>query len=117
MPGVTKVVTLDSVIASERIEFVDFAKLDIEGHELFALRGAREALAERRIGALSFEFGSGNVNSRTFFRDYWDLLIPAGFRISRITPGGRRVPVPVPVYYEDLEYFRGVSNYVAELSR
>jgi hypothetical protein len=49
-------------------------KMDIEGHELFALRGAKRALARGVIRPLSFEFGTGNINSRTFFRDYWDLL-------------------------------------------
>lgn len=108
-----EVVTLDQVIASENVDFIDFLKMDIEGHELFALKGARDALSKRQIGALSFEFGSGNINSRTYFRDFWKLLRDAGFKLWRITPGGKLVPIDS--YYEDLEYFRGVSNYIAEL--
>lgn len=107
------IVTLDSLIQREGIDFVDFLKMDIEGHELAALRGAAAALASQKIGALSFEFGSGNINSRTFFRDFWDLLNSHGFKIGRITPGGTLVELAA--YYEDLEYFRGVSNYIAEL--
>jgi FkbM family methyltransferase len=107
------VVTLDHVIQEQGIDFVDFVKMDIEGHELHALAGARAALQARRIGALSFEFGSGDINSRTFFRDLWDLLTGQGFSLSRITPSGRLLPLED--YYEDCEYFRGVSNYVAEL--
>jgi len=107
------VITLDDFIKARQLEFVDFLKMDIEGHELFALLGAKTALSERRIGALLFEFGSGNVNSRTFFRQFWNLLTSAGFRIWRITPGGKQIAIDE--YYEDLEYFRGVSNYVAEL--
>jgi FkbM family methyltransferase len=106
-------VTIDDVIRERQLEFVDFLKMDIEGHELFALRGAETALKEHRIGALLFEFGGGNINSLTFFRQFWELLTSAGFRIWRITPGGK--PVFIDEYYEDLEYFRGVSNYVAEL--
>ena len=87
--------------------------MDVEGHELFVLRGARQSLASRKIGALSFEFGCGNINSRTFFRDFWELLTGAGFSIWRITPSGKYLPVGD--YYEDLEYFRGLANYVAEL--
>jgi hypothetical protein len=60
---------------------------------------------------LTFEFGSGQINSRTFFHDFWDLLQPLGFALRRICPGGRTVPVDE--YYEDLEYFRGVTNYLA----
>jgi len=107
-------VTLDSVIAQRALARVDFLKMDLEGHELFALRGAADSLRSGRIRALSFEFGSGNVNSRTFFRDFWQLLTPLHYSISRICPGGALVPVRD--YYETLEYFRGVSNYVAILN-
>lgn len=108
-----RVVTIDQVLDELEIETVDFMKLDIEGNELAALRGAGSSLASKRIKALSFEFGSGNVNSRTFFHDFWDLLQPLGYTIQRICPGGRLRAVPE--YYEDLEYFRGVSYYLALL--
>lgn len=104
--------TLDEVIQSEKIEFVDFMKMDIEGHELFALKGAQQALASRKIGAFSFEFGCGNINSRTFFRDFWELLSER-YVLHRITPSGWEIPVES--YYEDDEYFRGATNFVAEL--
>lgn len=106
-----EVTTIDEVIKSHAIEFVDFMKMDIEGHEFSALEGAKNSLKERRIGALSFEFGSGNINSRTYFRDFWNLLSNAGYSISRIAPG--EVVLPIGEYYEDLEFFRGVSNYIA----
>jgi len=108
-----EVLTIDSVIADKGLEQVDFLKMDLEGHELFALNGATTALKLGYIKALSFEFGAGNVNSRTFFRDFWELLTPLGFELRRICPGG--VTVPVREYYEDLEFFRGVSNYVGIL--
>ena len=107
------VCTIDQIMDSQKIQSVDFMKMDIEGNELFALRGARQALASRKIGALTFEFGCGNINSRTFFRDFWELLASAGFAIWRITPGGKEILVDE--YYEDLEYFRGATNYVAAL--
>jgi FkbM family methyltransferase len=105
--------TIDQIIESQKIDFVDFMKMDVEGHELFALRGARQSLTSRKIGALSFEFGCGNINSRTFFRDFWELLTGTGFSIWRITPSGKNIPVTD--CYEDMEYFRGATNYVAEL--
>lgn len=107
------VTTLDAYAREQNIERIDFVKLDIEGHELAALHGARTCLQEKKIRALAFEFGSANVNSRTFFRDFWDLLVPLGYDLARITPAGRLLPVQS--YYEDLEYFRGVSNYLATL--
>ena len=106
-----RMTTIDEILTARGIELVDFAKMDLEGHELFALRGAAESLKHHRLRALSFEFGVGNVNSRTFFRDFWDLLTGYGYRIERIYPGGKTAPVTE--YYEDLEFFRGVTNYVA----
>jgi FkbM family methyltransferase len=107
-----RVTTLDSVLESEGIEFVDFAKFDIEGAELAAFRGAERSFSRGAIRALSLEFGSGNINSRTFFRDFWDCLTGHGFEIFRVLPGGNTVHLDH--YYEDLEYFRGVSNYICK---
>ena len=108
------VVSIDSFMEAHAIQSVDYMKMDIEGHELFALRGADRALATGVIRALSFEFGSGNINSRTFFRDFWDLLTKHSYDIYRILPGGRTLRILR--YDEDLEYFRGVSNYIAVLA-
>jgi hypothetical protein len=102
---------LDDMLHEHGVEHVDFLKMDLEGHELFALRGARGYLAQRRVSALSFEFGSANVNSRTFFRDLWEFLRPLGYDVHRIIPGGRAVRVDR--YDETLEFFRGATNYVA----
>ena len=89
----------------------DFLKMDLEGHELFALRGAGDYLAPGKIAALAFEFGSANVNSRTFFRDFWELLTPLGYTLYRMVPGGRTLKISH--YDETLEFFRGATNYLA----
>src|SRR4028118_290151 len=62
-------ITIDEIVAEYNLEYIDFIKIDIEGHELEALKGAGKSLASGMIKALTFEFGSGNLNSRTFFRD------------------------------------------------
>jgi FkbM family methyltransferase len=112
-PSEVPVTTLDEVIESHAVGRIDFMKMDIEGHELFALRGASRSLKAGKIRALSFEFGCCNVNSRTFFLDFWELLTSSGFKLYRITPSKKLVPVSD--YYEDLEYFRGATNYIARL--
>ena len=86
--------------------------MDIEGHELFALRGARPALAVGKICALAFEFGSSNLNSRTFFRDFWELLTAANSFFFRITPGGEEIPLAH--CSEEHESLQHTTNFVAE---
>jgi FkbM family methyltransferase len=110
-PQSVHVVRLDRELERRGVHHVDYLKMDVEGHELFVLRGLGAYLADHRVTALAFEFGAANVNSRTFFRDFWELLVPCGYRIWRIAPGGQLVEVPA--YYESLEYFRGATNYLA----
>ncbi|MEV1051974.1 FkbM family methyltransferase [Streptomyces sp. NPDC049887] len=107
------VTTIDREVERWGVERIDLLKLDIEGAEYQALRGAAGSLRDRRVTTIAFEFGSANVYSRTFFRDFWDLLTPLGYRLWRICPGG--VLLPVQAYTEELEHFRGVSNYLASL--
>jgi FkbM family methyltransferase len=111
--SVVSIRTLDDIIEEHRLPAVDFMKMDIEGAEILALRGAEASFRARKIKAISFEFGSGNINSRTFFRDFWDFLSRNEFSIHRVLPGGKTLRIKE--YYEDLEYFRGVTNYVATL--
>ena len=106
------VISLDDFISERGVAFVDFIKFDIEGHEFEALAGLNKSLAAGKINAFSFEFGGGNLNSRTCFRDFWNLLSP-NFNLLIITPSGKLDEITE--YYEDMEYYRGVSNFVAKL--
>jgi len=62
------------------------------------------------IRALSFEFGGCNIDSRTFFQDYWYFLTGLGYTIFRITPRGGAFRITQ--YRETLEYFL-TTNYIA----
>lgn len=48
--------TIDGYLDRANLGHVDLLKLDVEGFELPAMRGAERALTERRIGALYFEY-------------------------------------------------------------
>jgi FkbM family methyltransferase len=78
--------TLDDVATSEGIEYIDFLKIDTEGHELAVLSGASRLLRENRIGYLQFEFNSLHVFSRVFFRDFRTIL--SNYELYRLLPRG-----------------------------
>ncbi|GAB1393990.1 hypothetical protein MASR1M60_21540 [Rhodocyclaceae bacterium] len=86
---------------------IDIAKIDVEGHELAVLKGFGKALKNTRV--VQFEFSSGNIESRTFFQDFWYLLSAHGFNIFRITPLGL---MKIDKYKYDLEFFT-LANYIA----
>jgi len=86
---------------------IDIVKLDIEGHELNALKGFGSAIAAVKV--VQFEFGGCNIDTRTFFRDFYDYFNNHGFRMFRITPLGLQ---PVLRYQENYEYF-STTNYIA----
>jgi FkbM family methyltransferase len=103
--------TIDAYMEENFIDRLDIVKIDVEGHEISVLRGAARAFSERRIGTVMFEFGSANVNSRTFFRDFWEFFTAHEYILKRVLPGGRCVGISS--YDDTLEYFRGCSNYLA----
>jgi FkbM family methyltransferase len=78
--------TLDEVAANEGIAYIDFLKIDTEGHELAVLAGASQLLRDGRIGHIQFEFNALHVFSRAFFRDFRKILHTHSF--YRLLPKG-----------------------------
>ncbi|MGC9964505.1 MAG: FkbM family methyltransferase [Syntrophobacteraceae bacterium] len=102
--------TLLDYCACHGIDRIDLLKTDVEGHELEVMRGAGDMLNPRRIQLIQFEFGTAQAYTRKFFRDFWDLLVPIGYRIARITPSGYLEKISC--YSVDLEVFR-TQNFLA----
>ena len=100
------VVTLDSWINSTKV-VPNLIKMDVEGHELDVLMGGLNTLT--LVQVVQFEFGGCNIDTRTFFQDFWYLLTDAGFILYRISESG---PVRISCYSEQDEYFR-TTNYLA----
>ncbi len=96
-----KLITLDYYCQSHGIDRIDFLKMDIEGNEYKALLGASGLLKEKKIGAIQIEMGGANMDSRTYFRDYWNLL-HKDFDVFRILREGFK---KIEKYEESLECF------------
>ena len=52
---------------------IDLLKLDVEGNELLALKGLSDSIEYIKI--IQFEFGGSNIDSRTYFQDFYYLTI------------------------------------------
>lgn len=103
--------TLDRFCSAEGIRHIDFLKLDVEGHELQVLHGAGRLLEDGMIDAIQFEFSAADVESRTFFKDFYDLLNNR-YEIFRVLQDGLQ---PIEVYSEVHEVFKRATNYLALL--
>ena len=102
--------TVDEFCANNNLERIHFLKIDVEGHELAVLGGANKMIEDGRIDFIQFEFGGCNIDSRTFFQDFWYFLHDK-YDIYRIIPTGL---YPIKEYTEMREIFM-CSNYLAEL--
>ena len=86
---------------------LDYIKIDVEGHELDVIEGFGDLIYRSRL--IQFEFGGCNIDTRTFFQDFWYYFTEKNFLIYRITPRG---PLLIKNYSEKDEYF-STTNYIA----
>jgi len=100
--------TIDGFCAEQNIEHIDLLKLDVEGHELNALKGAGSLIESSSVDFIQFEFGGCNIDSKTYFKDFFLSLKP-NYKIYRILRNGI---YPVVEYNEYLETFL-TANFLA----
>jgi len=104
--------TLDGFCQDNNIKKIDLLKLDVEGNELKALEGAKDMLGKKSIRFIQFEFGGCNIDSRTYFQDFYYLL-KDNYKIYRIVKDGLR---EIKDYKEYYELFI-TTNFLAELRK
>lgn len=97
------VIKLDDFCKKEHIDKIDFIKLDIEGNEFSALKGAKKLIKQGKIKIIQFEFNFLNVYSRIFMEDFKELL--EGYDLYRILPHGLlRIDFSRKIYSEIFSY-------------
>ena len=99
---------LDDFCSENAIQRIHLLKLDVEGNELNVLKGAQGMLSSNSIDFIQFEFGGSNIDSRTYFHDFFYMLKPY-YTIYRILNNGLS---PIKLYKETYEIFL-TTNYLA----
>lgn len=107
---IVEIKTIDSFCKEHTIQKIDLLKIDVEGHEMEVLKGAQNMLSRKHIGAIQFEFGGCNIDSRTYFQDFYYLL-KDNYRLYRELQDGL---CEIKQYSELQEIFTTI-NYFAKL--
>lgn len=97
--------TIDEFCSRQHIDHIHFLKMDVEGHELSCLQGAAGMLASGNIDFIQFEFGGCNIDSRTYFQDFWYLMHDQ-YHFYRVVKNGL---VPIRNYNERMEIFKNIN--------
>lgn len=100
--------SLDDFCRENKIKQIHLLKMDVEGNELNVLKGAEKTIKFGSIDLIQFEFGGCNIGSRTFFKDFFDLL-NSDYKIYRILRDGIKL---IDSYKEEHEIFLAI-NYLA----
>lgn len=101
--------SIDKFCMEQAISNIHLLKLDTEGSEFSILKGAKKMIESDKIQYIQFEFGGCNIDSRTYFKDFFYLLSPK-YRLFRILQDGLQ---PIENYSEDLEVFL-TTNFLAK---
>jgi FkbM family methyltransferase len=101
--------TLDAYAERVGLGDLTLVKIDTEGHDLSVLRGGMKLFYEKRIRIVQFEYNHRWIAARSFLRDAFELLVPLGYRLGKLTPNGLEF---YPGWDAELETFVE-GNYVA----
>lgn len=105
--------TLDSYCQNNDVLHINFCKLDVEGHELEVLKGAKQMLTRGAIDLIQFEYGGTYIDARILLKDVFEFFQSLPYQLFKILPHKIQ---PVSSYTVDLESFK-YSNWVALVNR
>ena len=104
------VTSLDTYCSNNAIDHISLLKIDVEGHELDVILGAKLLFQDGRIDCCTFEFGGAHVDTQTSFKVFYNFFIGNNMRVYRITPSGYHSEIK---RYREIEENYRDSNYLA----
>jgi FkbM family methyltransferase len=104
--------SIDDYCRVSGIHHISLLKIDAEGHDPSVIKGAAGMVQRHAIDVLQFEYNQRWILNGSFLRDVFNMLLPLGYFIGKVTSRGVE-------FYEtwdwELETFRE-GNYIACLS-
>ena len=76
----------DDFINDNKLDSVDFLKLDIEGAEYDALLGFSNSIKHGKIKAIQFEYGYINITTKKLLIDFYNFFEENGYLVGKIFP-------------------------------
>jgi FkbM family methyltransferase len=92
--------TGDQYCLERGIQGIDFAKVDVEGHELEVFKGMSGLLRAGRVRVIQFEYGGCNIDAGVLLKDIFAFFKNFPYRFYKIYPKELRL---VPEYNQRLE--------------
>lgn len=105
--------TVDRYCEENHIDRISLLKIVVEGSEYSALTGAEKMISEGRIMMIQFGFGGTSIDSRHFFRDYWNFFRSHDYGLYRVMKDG---VIRMDKYDEGFECFHYI-NFLAVCER
>ena len=81
-------ITIDTFSAENKIDHIDLVKIDVEGHELSVLTGAKKMLSQKSVSYIQFEYGHAARAARVFLMDLVNFLQTYGYCLYVVHPKG-----------------------------
>jgi len=103
-----EIITIDEFVEENKIVEISLLKIDTEGNELDVLLGAKKSLGKGLVNIIQFEFNSMNVISRTYLKDFINLL--PDYKFYRLLPFEL---LPINNYNELNHELFGFQNIIA----
>lgn len=96
--------TVDAYVQAQGIKTIEFAKVDVEGHELEVFKGMRQLLAAGQIKVIQFEYGGCNIDARVLLKDIFEYFQSFEYAFFKLYPRTLRRIERYDQRLENLQY-------------
>jgi len=96
----------------QKVTFIDLLKIDVEGAEFQVLNALKDFFINKKIAMCQFEFGHANIESKLYFRDFFDFFRALDYQLAILLPNGVLEPIE---HYEERYENLYIANFVATL--